>query len=90
MAFPDVPTDHWAYEAVNRLNLAGVISGYPDGTFRGNNPVTRYEVAAMLDRLWQALIVRHGFLSAKPDAADDTLVGSAEWNADHPVALRGN
>ena len=90
MAFPDVPADHWAYEAVNRLNLAGVISGYPDGEFKGNNPVTRYEVAAMLDRFWQALIIQHGFQSGKSDSADDTLVGSAEWNAEHPVMLRGN
>lgn len=50
MPFTDVPSDHWAYQAL--LNLAGVhgcISGYPDGTFRGDTAVSRYEFAAGLD-----------------------------------------
>jgi hypothetical protein len=47
LPFTDVPPDHWAYEAL--LNLAGVygcVSGYPDGTFRGEVAVTRNEFAA--------------------------------------------
>jgi hypothetical protein len=50
LPFTDVPSDHWAYQAL--LNLAGVhgcISGYPDGTFRGDATVSRYEFAAGLD-----------------------------------------
>lgn len=50
MPFTDVPADHWAYQAL--LNLAGVygcVGGYPDGTFRGENDVTRYEFAAGMD-----------------------------------------
>lgn len=50
LPFTDVSPDHWAYAAL--LNLAGVygcISGYPDGTFRGENAVTRYEFAAGMD-----------------------------------------
>ena len=50
MPFSDVPEDHWAYQAL--LNLAGVhgcISGYPDGTFQGNNTISRYEFAAGMD-----------------------------------------
>lgn len=50
LPFTDVSPDHWAYEAL--LNLAGTygcVSGYPDGTFRGEDSVTRYEFAAGMD-----------------------------------------
>ncbi|MGC8889432.1 MAG: S-layer homology domain-containing protein, partial [bacterium] len=49
--FPDVPSNHWAYDAVNELASKGLILGYPDGTFRGNNPMTRYELAMVISRL---------------------------------------
>ncbi|MHB1456581.1 MAG: S-layer homology domain-containing protein, partial [Armatimonadota bacterium] len=39
--FPDVPTDHWAYPAVQQLAEAGIIQGYPDGTFGGKRAMTR-------------------------------------------------
>ena len=48
--FMDVPASHWAYDAVAQLASRGVISGYPDGTFKGPQPVTRYEVASMIAR----------------------------------------
>ncbi|MFW5981935.1 MAG: S-layer homology domain-containing protein, partial [Halanaerobiaceae bacterium] len=47
----DVPSNHWAYEAVNTLVAAGLIQGYPDGTFQGQNELSRYEVSVMLARL---------------------------------------
>ncbi len=50
-AFPDVPVNHWAYEAVTELAKLGIISGMPDGTFQGNNPMTRYQVAVALKRM---------------------------------------
>jgi len=46
--FPDVPWDHWAYDAVSTLAEKGIIVGYPDGYFKGNRPLTRYEFAAAL------------------------------------------
>jgi len=49
--FADVPSNHWAYDAVRELAARGLIVGYPDGTFRGNNPLTRYELAMILSRL---------------------------------------
>jgi hypothetical protein len=49
--FADVPAGHWAEEAIRALAAAGVMEGYPEGTFRGNQPVTRYEVAMALSRL---------------------------------------
>ncbi|MEJ6951237.1 S-layer homology domain-containing protein [Natronospora cellulosivora (SeqCode)] len=50
-AMSDVPSNHWAYEAVNTLVAAGLIQGYPDGTFQGQNNLTRYEISVMLARL---------------------------------------
>ena len=46
--FSDVPADHWAYDAVAQLADDGVIEGYGDGTFRGQNEITRYEMAQMV------------------------------------------
>ena len=51
--FPDVPQNHWAYEYVSKLAGNGIIKGYPDGTFNGDHPMTRYEFAAMLYRAMQ-------------------------------------
>jgi len=48
---PDVPKGHWAQEAVEYLVSKGYIVGYPDGTFRGDSPVTRYQLALVLYRL---------------------------------------
>ena len=44
--FPDVPDNHWAYEAVEGMKKAGCLVGYPDGMFRGGRPMSRYEFAA--------------------------------------------
>lgn len=46
--FPDVPKNHWAYEYVSTLKGNGVLTGYPDGEFKGDRPMTRYEFATML------------------------------------------
>ena len=46
-----VPFDHWAYDAVQDVVDAGVIIGYPDGTFKGDRAMTRYEFAAAISRL---------------------------------------
>ncbi|MCL5102840.1 MAG: S-layer homology domain-containing protein [Armatimonadetes bacterium] len=49
--FNDVPTDHWAYDAINQLQKDGVLIGYPDGTFAGKRTITRYEFATALARI---------------------------------------
>ena len=46
--FSDVPSDHWAYDAVAQLADDGIIEGYGDGTYRGQNEITRYEMAQMV------------------------------------------
>ena len=48
--FSDVPADSWAYDAVSTLAADGVIDGYPDGTYQGQNTMTRYEMAQIVAR----------------------------------------
>jgi len=48
--FPDVPPDHWAYGAVGTLQNAGIVIGYPDGTYAGKRAMTRYEFAEAISR----------------------------------------
>ncbi len=48
--FEDVPADHWAYDAIAQLAADGVIEGYGDGTYRGDQEITRYEMAQMIAR----------------------------------------
>ena len=49
--FNDVPTDHWAYDAVNTLQKDGIVIGYPDGTFGGKRAMSRYEFATAIARI---------------------------------------
>ena len=51
--FPDIPTNHWAYEAVSDLSHRGLVEGYPDGTFGGDRMLTRYEFAQIVYRAIQ-------------------------------------
>lgn len=51
--FPDVPSNHWAYEAVSDLSRRGLVEGYPDGTFGGDRMMTRYEFAQIVYRAIQ-------------------------------------
>ena len=48
--FPDTPDNHWAYDYVATLAGNGLLEGYPDGNYKGDRPLTRYEVAAILYR----------------------------------------
>lgn len=50
-SFPDLPSDHWAYDTMMQAVAAGVLRGYPDGSLQPDAPVTRAEVAAVLERL---------------------------------------
>ena len=51
--FPDVPRNHWAYRYISQLAGNGILVGYPDGTFKGDVKMTRYEFATMLYRALQ-------------------------------------
>jgi hypothetical protein len=50
--FDDVPDDHWAYDALDYLWEAGLVEGYPDGTFKGDRSFTRYEMAMVIARVF--------------------------------------
>ena len=51
--FPDVPSNHWAYEAVAAMSRSGLVEGYPNGTFAGDRMMTRYEFAQIVYRAMQ-------------------------------------
>lgn len=53
--FSDVPAGHWAKEAVDRITACGLITGFPDGTYRGNTNLTRYQAALIFQRLLNEL-----------------------------------
>ena len=52
--FTDLPENHWAREAVERLSAKGVLKGYGDGTFKGGKSINRYEVAMVINKLIEA------------------------------------
>jgi predicted nucleic acid-binding Zn-ribbon protein len=58
--FSDVPAGHWAQEAVEAITARGIIVGFPDGTFRGNENLTRYQAALIIYRLLQQLEAEKG------------------------------
>ena len=65
--FLDTPTNHWAYEAVQDLAKKGIVIGYPDGTYGGKRPMTRYEFAVALDRALRT-VGRHERRQSRPPA----------------------
>ena len=69
--FSDVSTDDWAYQAVAELSDQGVVEGYPDGTFRGERNMTRYELAQVIARL----MTREDQLNGQQRATLDKLAG---------------
>ena len=69
--FSDVSPDHWAYQAVSDLSDQGVVEGYPDGTFKGERNMTRYELAQVIARL----MAREDQLNAEQKATLDKLAG---------------
>ena len=69
--FSDVSTDDWAYQAVSDLSDQGVVEGYPDGTFKGERNMTRYELAQVIARL----MAREDQLNAEQRATLDKLAG---------------
>lgn len=69
--FIDVPTDHWAYEAVNKLVSEGAITGYPDETFKGQNNLSRYEIAVIISRILNEIEKERALIIKK--TKDDSL-----------------
>lgn len=69
--FSDVSTSDWAYQAVSDLSDQGIVEGYPDGTFKGQNNVTRYEMAQIIARL----MAKEDQYNAEQRATIDKLAG---------------
>ncbi len=72
-AFSDLSSSHWAYESVMYLTELGVISGMPDGTFRGNDPMTRYQSAVAMKRLLDFSNTHSGINSSVPSDLQSRL-----------------
>ncbi len=81
--FSDVSPDDWAYQAVSDLSDQGVVEGYPDGTFKGERNMTRYELAQVIARL----MAREDQLNAEQKATLDKLAGAASMRAGHRMTL---
>lgn len=91
MPFPDVPVGHWAGDAVARIAELGIVIGFPDGTFRGNESFTRYQAALVVSRLLDVIegrmaltdadlaALRNAVLELTADvAAQDVRLGAVE------------
>jgi len=75
--FPDVPPDHWAYDAVQDLAEKGVIQGYPDGLFGGKRAMTRYEFAEALSKAIPVIAE----LAGKPAGPEGDFATKADVDA---------
>ena len=91
--FSDLPAGHWAYGAVAKLAAAGVVDGYPDGTFKGDKTMTRYEMAQIVAKALAkgAIGADDKLVSEFADELDNlgVRVARLEKNAD-AVKITGN
>ncbi|RCW50797.1 S-layer homology domain-containing protein [Halanaerobium sp. ST460_2HS_T2] len=78
-SFSDVPSDHWAYDAINKLVAAGIVEGYPDGEYKGDQNMTRYEMAVMVSRALDNIVAEQEAMAEEMDAMGEGLTtGQAE------------
>lgn len=83
-----VPFDHWAYDAVQRLAEQGIVIGYPDGSYRGDRAMTRYEFAMAISRLLD--VIPAAAQGPKGDPGKDGRSGAAgATGATGPMGLTG-
>src|SRR5690606_21432874 len=77
-SFPDIPANHWAGDAVTRIADLGIVIGFPDGTFRGNEAFTRYQAALVVSRLLDVINDNVNAALAMTQAAVDSLRNAAQ------------
>ena len=87
-AFPDIPAGHWAGEAVTRIADLGIVIGFPDGTFRGNESFTRYQMALVISRLLDVIQANMNSMKAMTDA-DIAALRNALQELASDVAAQG-
>lgn len=80
--FTDVPENHWAYEAVKQLAAYGLVIGFPDGEYKGNEPMTRYQLAMVVARLLVSLDAQ---IKAEVEAAKTVIPAEVPAEAPQPV-----
>ena len=85
-AFPDIPANHWAADAVARITDLGIIIGFPDGTFRGNEAFTRYQTALVISRTLDVITSNVEAMSAMSDADIAALNAALEQLASDQAA----
>lgn len=73
--FPDVPANHWAYEALETLKRDGVLVGYPDGKYRGTRLMTRYEAAVAIHAAYKKLMSLHEGLAEQVKTLEGMVGG---------------
>ena len=80
--FSDVSASDWAYQAVSDLSDQGIVEGYPDGTFKGQTSITRYEMAQIVARL----MAKEDQYNAEQRATIDKLAGEYADELKHGTA----
>lgn len=76
--FSDVSTNHWAYDAIVKVLASGILDGYPDGTFKGNKAVSRYEIAVIVARILDNIAAEREALEAELEAEIDAASADAD------------
>jgi len=77
----DVPPGHWAYDAVKKLVDIGCVEGYPDGTFKGDRPMTRYEYAMVVSRCMDVIDKKYCTVEkCQPGTTPPPGGGNVDWD----------
>jgi len=87
-SFPDIPANHWAGDAVARIADLGIVIGFPDGTFRGNEAFTRYQAALVVSRMLDVINENVNAALAMTQADVDSLRNAVQEIASD-VAAQG-
>ncbi len=87
--FPDIPAGHWAADAVARIAKLGIVIGFPDGTFRGNESFTRYQAALVVSRMLDVINSKISAAKAMTDQ-DIASLRNALQSLSSDVASQGN
>lgn len=88
--FPDVPANHWAYEALARMKRDGLLVGYPDGLYRGTRPASRYELAVAMHAVYTNLKTQMDGLDAQLKALQGSINPQDIQNLKDQVAALQN